>query len=630
MPKIKRDLTPGEQQRTDKLVELAKAEFGDLSEADEFVVRCAAAGEAADFTGKTSDYQNRLDLAIAAEKKAISGGEPLPLLDARPVPSVSVSAAVVRWLLIDSVAEPFIHTNAIRVRAVRFNELLSLSFATAHRTIILQGCILSDGFACIQSRCRGICLSMSSVYRKDKQLDAIEAGEVVVEGSFFLREGFRSEGEIHLTGASVRGDVDCSGGIFNSIGKRAISLEGTTIAGNVLFKHGFYSEGEVSVAGSKIQKDLVCHCATFNHIESTAFSAERTVVEGSFIRSNTRINGVLNLTGSRLGALLDRKPWPSGLLLTDCVYEANLIESSLDVQRRLEWLALHDKTEYKIKPKDDLGRLPSPQPYQQLARVLRKQGREHDAARTMQEFARLSRKPEAERLKNQPVGERERWTVAIGLVVFSVAVPAITGPWWAGLIGLAAGVALCGVAHRVKSWEWWLQQAKHWIHRSSTKMFGLMFGFGYARWNALVWIAGFILISAGVFGLGDGANMQPAQPLVLKEWNQALSMGLTPRPESPASAFDTPPEGLAALQWVAAIPNLGWVATYPAFNSIVYSADAFVPLVSLHQEEYWTPSGSSKWGWFVKNIYLPFHIATGWVITTLFAASFTRLMRHEE
>ncbi|MDF1870777.1 MAG: hypothetical protein P1U30_10330 [Phycisphaerales bacterium] len=68
-----------------------------------------------------------------------------------------------------------------------------------------------------------------------------------------------------------------------------------------------------------------------------------------------------------------------------------------------------------------------------------------------------------------------------------------------------------------------------------------------------------------------------------------------------------------------------WVKEYPAFRPLAYSADAFLPLVNLHQESYWTPKDS-----WVKSFYLPFHILAGWVVTTLAAVSVTGLVRHEK
>ena len=68
-----------------------------------------------------------------------------------------------------------------------------------------------------------------------------------------------------------------------------------------------------------------------------------------------------------------------------------------------------------------------------------------------------------------------------------------------------------------------------------------------------------------------------------------------------------------------------WLEGYPAFRPLAFSADAFLPLVNLHQESYWTPKDG-----LVKKLYLPFHILAGWVITTLAAVSVTGLVRHEK
>lgn len=48
--------------------------------------------------------------------------------------------------------------------------------------------------------------------------------------------------------------------------------------------------------------------------------------------------------------------------------------------------------------------------------------------------------------------------------------------------------------------------------------------------------------------------------------------------------------------------------------------------VSFHQEDHWTPSG----GTWVKNLYLPFHIAAGWFLTTMSVVGFTGMLRQDK
>ena len=67
---------------------------------------------------------------------------------------------------------------------------------------------------------------------------------------------------------------------------------------------------------------------------------------------------------------------------------------------------------------------------------------------------------------------------------------------------------------------------------------------------------------------------------------------------------------------------------YPAFNSFVYSLDALVPVLDLHQEDYWLPSASSPNGGLYR-FYLWLHIIIGWVSSTMIVVYITGLVRKE-
>jgi len=104
--------------------------------------------------------------------------------------------------------------------------------------------------------------------------------------------------------------------------------------------------------------------------------------------------------------------------------------------------------------------------------------------------------------------------------------------------------------------------------------------------------------------------MQPTQAYALRAWTDRASL------DADADVS----------------PDARWIEAYPAFNPWIYSADVFLPLVSFHQEDHWTPASGPflSWNWLVKNLFLPLHIIMGWVLATLFVASFTRLMRQEQ
>jgi hypothetical protein len=76
---------------------------------------------------------------------------------------------------------------------------------------------------------------------------------------------------------------------------------------------------------------------------------------------------------------------------------------------------------------------------------------------------------------------------------------------------------------------------------------------------------------------------------------------------------------------------------YPAFNAGLYSLDVFLPIIDLHQQNYWLPTANRgneiffnlKWGNFLRY-YFWAHIIMGWVLTSLWVAGFTGLVRRLE
>ncbi len=136
-------------------------------------------------------------------------------------------------------------------------------------------------------------------------------------------------------------------------------------------------------------------------------------------------------------------------------------------------------------------------------------------------------------------------------------------------------------------------------------------GHGYNRWLVLVWLAGFWIVGVLVFGQGGGFRMQPASPLAMREIESAKTH-----------------EVAAAKGGVAIAPG------YPRFRPVMYSLDTLLPLVEFDQSQYWIPRTDPVAGrWWVASgyrwtrLYLALHIAAGWGFATLFAMSFTRVMR---
>ncbi len=146
-----------------------------------------------------------------------------------------------------------------------------------------------------------------------------------------------------------------------------------------------------------------------------------------------------------------------------------------------------------------------------------------------------------------------------------------------------------------------------WIWRWLLKV---VIGYGYRPAYALGWALLFIAIGSGLF------------------WYNADLITPTDRvAQFSASQFDAMAR-----------------ADYPAFSPVVYSLDAFLPIVSLGQKDRWAPNAYrgrvvhvplwlpfrvDEWlttGWLLR-LYLWVDIGLGWLLTTLFVAGLTPIVR---
>ncbi|MEE8516862.1 MAG: hypothetical protein V3T02_09520, partial [Alphaproteobacteria bacterium] len=75
-------------------------------------------------------------------------------------------------------------------------------------------------------------------------------------------------------------------------------------------------------------------------------------------------------------------------------------------------------------------------------------------------------------------------------------------------------------------------------------------------------------------------------------------------------------------------PYLECAKPYPCLQPIVYSLDAFLPIVDLHQEKYWLPDASKDYG-LGYLIYLWLHIMSGWLLTSVLIAGLTNLVKKD-
>jgi hypothetical protein len=228
---------------------------------------------------------------------------------------------------------------------------------------------------------------------------AISADGARVGGSVLLRDGFSAKGEVRLPRAVIGADLACNGAeLRNFVAKGfALNAQGATIQGIAFLSDGFSAIGGVDFAGAKIGLILECTGGRFQNDNTNGNAinlALANILGGVQFGTNSAIEGMLNCLGADLGRLLlfqdiensgrmtldlryakvgtlrdSPSSWPNldHLLLDGFIYDRIAKPGPLDAKSRLDWLNRQAEAPFL------------PQPYEQLASVLRNMGNDDDA-----------------------------------------------------------------------------------------------------------------------------------------------------------------------------------------------------------------------------------------------------------
>jgi hypothetical protein len=269
--------------RPNQLLELARASFAQLHEAEEKLLRAAPQGETAICGPNRKDFEPANDPRRAAHW----GSER------------TLRAVLIRWLCVSAAARESIDPRGIQVHGAKIEGELDLSFVAVPFPVSLCSCALPEetklGFLEIPT------LSLSGSW-----LRSLQAESIVVKGTLSLNNGFRAEGEVNLVGAQIGGNLDCGAGTFKNATGKALRADRINVQGSVFLRNGFAAEGEVRLLGAKIGGNLECNVGTLKNGNGKSLSADRMVVQGSvFLRDGFVAEGEVRLLGSRIGGNLE-------------------------------------------------------------------------------------------------------------------------------------------------------------------------------------------------------------------------------------------------------------------------------------------------------------------------------------
>lgn len=232
----------------------------------------------------------------------------------------------------------------------------------ADRMRVSGAVLLTAGFECTAGLALpaaeiGGVLSCIGGRFESKKGPAIDFSGVKVRDSLFLRDDFRAKGEVRLLEAEIGGILSCIKGRFENEGGRALYADGIKVAGGVFLRDGFEAKGDISLVSADMGKLLS-------------------------IRGG-RFDGKLDVRHSHAKVFDDDEPsWPAvGKLQIDgFCFERFSDQAPLGFSVRKRWLERQDTESF------------TPQPYEQLAKVLKALGHRRDARLALMEKEREFRR----------------------------------------------------------------------------------------------------------------------------------------------------------------------------------------------------------------------------------------------
>lgn len=435
--------------------------------------------------------------------------------------------------------------------------------------------------------CRGA--TIDNPKKHALSLDRIEVG-----GNLLLDEGFAAKGQVRLPSTKIGGSLICTDATFENPKGPALIADNAIVRENVRFDEGFTAKGEVRLRSAEIGGDVSCVGATFENAQGIAFNAEGLRVRGDVVLGDEFVaKGEVRLIGAQIGA---------DLVCVNALFEPESPEAKafnaerMNVQGLFMWRLERAPVGVVNLGHAHVGGLVD------NARSWPAPGKLDLDGFTYDSFA-----------WNAPVAWRERrtWLELQSRSDFCpqpyeqlVAVLRRMGHERdARQIAISKHDAYLKRGDPSRRRRLWMRFLRATIR------------YGYEPWRAFSYMTFAVVFAWMIFSNAYHYGvMHPSKERVYLHdcyTGQASSCtGWT--------NFDR--------RWSKEPIHLP--ADYPEFNSFVYSVDSFLPIVDLHQENYWLPRGDGDWGWFFR-LYLWLHIAVGWLLSTVAVFGLTGLIKKD-
>lgn len=197
-----------------------------------------------------------------------------------------------RFLLLGGDEQAPVHERGVFIEGGYIDGLLNLSGANVPVDLILIKCFFAKKIFAQDAKFCGVLILTES-----HLANGIAADRLKCASSLFLRNGFKANGEVHLQGAFIGGNLDCNGGYLEKL-----NVDDANVKGSILFNNGFTAVGRVSLHGAQIGGDLDCRGGSFKFDEGDALCADQVNVVGdAWLSGGFKANGPVGLQGAQIG-----------------------------------------------------------------------------------------------------------------------------------------------------------------------------------------------------------------------------------------------------------------------------------------------------------------------------------------
>ena len=316
-----------------------------------------------------------------------------------PADDNSVRADFLRFLALGGDARHPVHERGVRLQGAYIDGDINLDYAKGVLPISLTLCEVDGRFSAFNA-------GLAELVLNGSRLSGVILEDAEIDGSVLLRDRCHVEGETRLTGARIKGDLDCTAAQLSNPAGDALAARRVDVLRGVFLCDGFVANGRVRFSGANVGGDFACHGGKF--VQQRTVSDPDTApprAGDALTLVNARIAGVLwlgpwathakgqvelagslNLQGAHVATFVDhelswppryievdKKRLPCVIQLNGFVYERLGTGAPTDAGARETWLL----REVASRHSADFH----PQPFEQLMRVLREMGYEQDGRR---------------------------------------------------------------------------------------------------------------------------------------------------------------------------------------------------------------------------------------------------------